>query len=1205
MDERVEPFLEQGRALSIRELMFSHATYQIEVVDEGESFWPLLHVDSHGGIKDAFCSCEAAEKGCPHVAAAYLKIHATPDHRPLHEHFVRSFFHLLFVHVADRLGYADALVPCAPGHYRSDCFEIEALTPEAITRLTALIEERPPQTPETSIQFSELSAEEITWWRAGRPSASLQFALSFYSDLAKWALLLQFEASPRISYREDDQGLPTAWKIEWPSLRMKVRITVADLIALIPTLDTIESGLKIYREVTGPVIGMEYDPQCRVIVIRHQQSVMPLENEGVCIDQWIYKPGIGFYARASGSLFDCQEIPTARIADVLTTHGQELASFLPVASHAVNVQHALSFDAEWSLHIQAYLFVPGDLTQENLFDTRWAYIDEKGFVPITDMIFETSASCIAAHEMSNFINRYRIFFNMQEGFQTHLASIESHLGYVVTGDGITFVPKMPTDLGGGGQDFGEWMYYPHQGFFSKESRRTGSCIHPHLTIGREHLSSFIKLNRDELEEIHGFFSPQLPLAQRGLELKAVKGHSLEITPMYILKSEFAGAKPQFFGDFVYLSDVGFHELPAGMRLPEGYQERCLIERTARHTFLSLEFPKLEPLIHTVDPALRPPHHVAIHLNYLVRSPKGGIKAELLLVTELGEVAVTELVEGWHRKEALLFTPAGLIDLRDARFSWVQRCHGTLDGTKLEMSMMEFLRFDTVVQVHPPTLEMPHSDVTRMLLKELREGLVSQPLVLRGLKSELRPYQQSGVQWLWFLYMHELSGLLCDDMGLGKTHQAMALMAAILNLGEGKKRRFLIVSPTSVIYHWQDKLKQFLPHVPVHTFHGTKRTLPHEEGGGVLLTSYGILRMHPELWKQLHFDVAIYDEIQVAKNASSQIHETLKMISARMRIGLTGTPIENQLRELKALFDIVLPGYMPSEARFREEFVLPIEREESEEHKQRLIALIRPFVLRRRKREVLDELPEKYEDLACCDLSEEQAQLYTQLLAEQRDSLLVQLKDQKTAVPYMHVFALLSQLKQICNHPALIAKCPEAFEQHASGKWDLFVELVAEARSSEHKIVVFSQYLYMLDIIERYVQKQGWGYAQIRGDTIDRREELDRFATDPECVIFLGSLQAAGLGIDLTAANVVILYDRWWNAARENQAIDRVHRIGQKWAVQVFKLMTKGTIEEKIDRMITRKGRLMEEIITADDQAVVKKLTRSELIELLSYSADES
>lgn len=295
--------------------------------------------------------------------------------------------------------------------------------------------------------------------------------------------------------------------------------------------------------------------------------------------------------------------------------------------------------------------------------------------------------------------------------------------------------------------------------------------------------------------------------------------------------------------------------------------------------------------------------------------------------------------------------------------------------------------------------------------------------------------------------------------------------------------------------------------------------------------------------------------------------------------------------------------MPPESEFKENFAIPIEREGNQEVKALLTRMIRPFILRRKKQEVLQELPEKTIDKVACELSEEQLLLYNAMLEKERKPIVEQLQKGEGPIPYVHIFSILSKLKQICNHPALFHKTPDQHAQHASGKWDLFVELLEEAMSGEQKVVIFSQYLHMLDIFANYLQERGWSYAQIRGDTTDRKEQMERFQNDPNCRVFLGSLNAAGLGIDLTAASIVILYDRWWNAARENQAIDRVHRIGQKWGVQVYKLITMGTIEEKIDQIITRKGRLMEEIITADDEATIKRFSREELIDLftLPYS----
>jgi SNF2 family DNA or RNA helicase len=339
---------------------------------------------------------------------------------------------------------------------------------------------------------------------------------------------------------------------------------------------------------------------------------------------------------------------------------------------------------------------------------------------------------------------------------------------------------------------------------------------------------------------------------------------------------------------------------------------------------------------------------------------------------------------------------------------------------------------------------------------------------------------------------------------------------------------------------------------------------------------------------------------MAKNETSRLHSTLLHIDAQMRLGMTGTPIENYLRELKALFDITLPNYMPGPTLFKDLFVIPIEKEHDPKATAFLQKLIDPFVLRRKKEEVLQDLPPKTEEVYHCELLPEQQQLYTEVLQRSREQLLSGLKDNASPIPYMHIFAILSALKQICDHPAVYLKHPENYRQHRSGKWDLFLELLQEARDSKQKVVVYSQYLGMLDIIESYLKESNIGYAAIRGATANRGEQIKRFNTDPNCEIFVGSLQASGLGIDLTAASVVIHYDRWWNAARENQATDRVHRIGQQRGVQVFKLVTKNTFEERIDQLILSKAKLMESVVTTDDQHLIKYLSRDELINLLRY-----
>jgi SNF2 family DNA or RNA helicase len=325
----------------------------------------------------------------------------------------------------------------------------------------------------------------------------------------------------------------------------------------------------------------------------------------------------------------------------------------------------------------------------------------------------------------------------------------------------------------------------------------------------------------------------------------------------------------------------------------------------------------------------------------------------------------------------------------------------------------------------------------------------------------------------------------------------------------------------------------------------------------------------------------------------------------MRLGLTGTPIENSLLDLHALLELGLPGYLGTRAGFRTRFADPIENADDARARDDLRRLIAPFVLRRLKRTVLDQLPEKIEDTRSCALSAQQVRLYREAIASRGSSVRAALEDPGARVPYMHIFALLSLLKQICCHPALLEKRRAdqiaRYREHQSGKWELFVELLDESLGSGHKVVVYSQFLGMLGIMEQHLRERGVGYGKLTGATRKRGEVIARFADDPECRVFLASLQAGGVGIDLVSASVVIHYDRWWNAAREDQATDRVHRLGQTRGVQVLKLVSEGTLEEKIAALIRKRRELLNSVVGHDDNQVLKQFSRAELLELLELA----
>jgi superfamily II DNA or RNA helicase len=405
---------------------------------------------------------------------------------------------------------------------------------------------------------------------------------------------------------------------------------------------------------------------------------------------------------------------------------------------------------------------------------------------------------------------------------------------------------------------------------------------------------------------------------------------------------------------------------------------------------------------------------------------------------------------------------------------------------------------------------------------------------------------------------------------------------------------LLVAPTTVISHWRDKLGAHAPDLSVVLHHGAGRGLGEAfDAADVVVTSYGVLRNDAGFLGEREFDVAVFDEIQHLKNAETRAHRSAAAIRARVKLGLTGTPVENSVSDLKALFDLVLPGYLGSRADFDRSYV-----ERAEAGLRDLRRLTAPFTLRRLKSDVLSELPEKIEDVRTCALSEDQVTLYREAIDARAAPLVERLRARGERPPYLHVFALLTLLKRICDHPALALGRLDEHARYASGKWDLFQELLQESLDSGKKVVVFTQFLGMIDLFERHLSSRGISFVSLTGASRDRGEIVRSFNEEEDVRVFLGSLKAGGTGIDLTSASVVIHYDRWWNAAREDQATDRVYRLGQNKAVSVLKLTTEGTLEEKISAIIESKRRLMEDVVQVDDPRERKVFTREELIHLL-------
>ena len=564
------------------------------------------------------------------------------------------------------------------------------------------------------------------------------------------------------------------------------------------------------------------------------------------------------------------------------------------------------------------------------------------------------------------------------------------------------------------------------------------------------------------------------------------------------------------------------------------------------------------------------------------------------------VSLNEILAAKRDGQRYIGTDKGWIDCQSPGLEGVSEpfFKNSRDGAPgpLKLSRMDLLRLKGVTPV-PLVLSGDKKDHGR--LDRILSLKPARPLPpLKGMRGALREYQKLGAEWLLFLFENGLGGLLCDDMGLGKTHQMMALMLCL------KERQrtdgpCLVVCPTTVLSHWENKLREHAPTLTASVYYGGQRDLISALQGNVLLTSYGILRRDIGHLKACDFSLAAFDEIQQIKNPETLAYRAARDIQAGIKIGLTGTPIENTIFELKALLDLTVPGYLGSDRHFEERYVIPIQEFEDEERKRELSRLTSPFTLRRLKKMVLDELPEKIEDIRTCALSDGQVKLYRDTIASRGTGLLAALREGEKPIPYMHIFALINLLKQICDHPLLLNGHTGALEPYESGKWELFKELLSEGLESGQKVVVYSQYLGMLKIMARHLESEGVGFVSLTGSSRNRGKILERFNDDPACRVYLGSLRAGGVGVDLVAASVVIHYDRWWNAAKEDQATDRVHRIGQKRGVQVFKLVTTGTLEEKISAIIARKRNLMDSIVREDDPGLLKTLSREELIDILA------
>lgn len=559
-----------------------------------------------------------------------------------------------------------------------------------------------------------------------------------------------------------------------------------------------------------------------------------------------------------------------------------------------------------------------------------------------------------------------------------------------------------------------------------------------------------------------------------------------------------------------------------------------------------------------------------------------------------------------------------------------RYHVFSDGSYLDLEEETFVRFAEIgaalslsdKELHRKKMKLPfyrilylnslskeNSSVSvecgqafKRIIKDFEDSVEIEHNISPYLKKIMRGYQYEGFKWLCILEKYSFGGILADDMGLGKTLQAISLIESYWYCTPEEEREVsLVVSPSSLVYNWMSEFEKFAPYIRVKVITGPAHIrsmlLSSAQDCDVIITSYDVVKRDIDLYRERHFRYVVIDEAQYIKNRATQAAKAVKAINADMRFALTGTPVENRPSDLFSIFDFIMPGYLGSYRSFRENYEFPIMKDSSSDALERLKMLTQPFILRRMKSDVLSELPEKTESVLCTEFENEQKRVYSAYAA----MLVKDLRDKIThgSAAFdrggrMMVLSMLMKIRQICCHPPLALGSEYDGE---SAKLSLCMDLIRSSVESGHQILLFSQFTTMLDVISERLTEEGISYFVLTGKTPqkERMELVNRFNSG-DASVFLISLKAGGTGLNLTAADIVIHYDPWWNVATQNQATDRAYRIGQDKNVQVFKLIIKNSIEEKIIELQKKKAGIAE-ILSGERENAITRMNAEELIGL--------
>ncbi len=588
-----------------------------------------------------------------------------------------------------------------------------------------------------------------------------------------------------------------------------------------------------------------------------------------------------------------------------------------------------------------------------------------------------------------------------------------------------------------------------------------------------------------------------------------------------------------------------------------------------------------------------PHKASINVSAGSGIDWFDLKIEMSFGSE--KIAVAQLKKALQNNQKYVTLSNGTLGMLPDE--WIAKYERIIKGGKLKKDGIEFNQIQYGLIDH--LYEEIGNNQSLLAFHEKRQKLLSfqnidKKKIPSNVHATLRDYQQGGYQWLHFLDEFGWGGCLADDMGLGKTLQMLAFIQSKVN--ENPAIKILVVVPASLIFNWQREAEKFCPELKLLNQTGVAREKEFEifKKFNVILTTYALLRIDIDTLKDVAFDYVILDESQAIKNPMSQTAKASKILNTKNRLIMTGTPIENNTFDLYSQFDFLNPGLLGSIENFRETYATPIDRDRNEQAAESLRRLIYPFILSRKKDQVAKDLPPKTETVIYCEMSKNQRKIYNKVRDQIKEDLEGLIQKEGINKSNIAILQGMLKLRQVCNSPALLSNDENTV--HDSIKLDTLMENVMPVIAENHKVLIFSFFVEMLELIKERFKKEHIQYAWITGQTSQREAQVQQFQQDENCKVFLISLKAGGVGLNLTAADYVYLVDPWWNPAVEQQAIDRAHRIGQKQSVFAYKMICKDTIEEKILQLQEKKKSVADDLVNIES-GTIKKLSKDDVMAL--------